>query len=327
MISRRDFTLSLGCATLASPLMQARAQAAYPNKPVKIVIPWPVGGAVDNHSRALSVDLQKKWNQTVIIEARPGGNGIIGAEYSARSAPDGYTIYNGNDSSICMLPFLYKTLSYDPIKDFEPVVCMMAGVSTALVAASLPIKSFKELIDYAKANPGKINYGSFGIGSKTHVDTEALSLLTGIKMTHIPYKGIADVNAAMAAGELHFALGIASAVMPNIQKGLIRPIFVAGEQRTPVLPDVPTIKEAGGPDFVSRSWFGLFFPAKTPAAIVDKVANDVAEISESAAFKERYVLGFGLDPLVLKPAAFRELIQKDTAFYRDALAKLNLKLE
>jgi tripartite-type tricarboxylate transporter receptor subunit TctC len=159
------------------------------------------------------------------------------------------------------------------------------------------------------------------------VDTEALSALTGIKMTHVPYKGIADVNAAMAAGELHFALGIASAVMPNIQKGLIRPIFIAGEQRTPVLPEVPTIKEAGGPDFVSRAWFGLFFPAKTPVAIIDKVANDVAEISESAAFKERYVLGFGLEPLVLKPQAFRELIQKDTAFYRDAAAKLNLTLE
>lgn len=317
---------TLSALVLLLAPMLAAAQG-YPAKTVRIIVPSPAGGLNDGLSRALAQEMTKVWGQQVIVENRPGANQIIAAETLARSAPDGYNILVTDKASIVLNPLLRAKLPYDPVKDFAPVMAL-AHVSNVLIgSAGLPAKSLQELVAMAKAKPGEINYGSFGLGSTSHLDTEAFSGRAGIKMNHIPYKGVADVVQAVVSGQVHIALAGMPVVPPLLREGRIKALAIGNPQRSPLLPEVPTFAEAGFPDFASQSWFGMFVRAGTPRAIIDKIAADVGRVIAVKDFSDKFVTGVGLDLLNQGPEQFSRVIDADRARYAAYVKTVNIKLD
>lgn len=311
---------------LAAAACAASAQN-FPVKPVRIIVPFTAGGLTDVLARGLAQELGKAWGQTVLVENRPGANTIIAAELTAKSAPDGYTMLMANDPTLSSNQYLYSKLPYDPVKDFAPVVSLVAVPSILVANPSLPASTFRDLVALAKRKPGEITYGTFGPGSKTHIDTEGFSALAGIKLTHVPYKGIADVVPALIAGHIHIALAGVQPVLSHVRAGRLRAIAMADSKRSPVLPDVPTFAEAGLANFESRSWFGLVVPAATPRPIIDRIASAVSAVAAGSEFREKFVTGVGLEPLVMMPDQFAEFLRRDRAIYATRVKNINVKLD
>ena len=312
---------------LLALLADSVAAQIYPARPVRIIVPFPAGGLTDVLARGLAQELTKSWTQQVIVENRPGANTIIAAELTAKSAPDGYTLLMANDPTLSSNQYLYTKLPYDPVRDFAPVINMVAVPSVLVARPSLPAGSLRELIALAKRKPGEITYGTFGPGSKTHIDTEGFSALAGVRFNHVPYKGIAEVVPAVMAGQIDIALSGVSPVLPHIRSGKLKAIAMAVLKRSPVLPDVPTFAEAGIPNFESRSWFGLVVPVATPRPIIDRIAGDVSRILALNEFREKFVTGVGLELHVLMPDAFAEFLKAYRATYAIRVKNINVKLD
>lgn len=312
---------------LLSLLADSATAQIFPARPVRIIVPFTAGGLTDVLARGLAQELTKIWSQQVIVENRPGANTIIAAELTAKSAPDGYTLLMANDPTLSSNQYLYTRLPYDPVRDFAPVINMVAVPSVLVASPSLPAGSLQELIALAKRKPGEITYGTFGPGSKTHIDTEGFSALAGVRFNHVPYKGIAEVVPAVMAGQIDIALAGVSPVLPHIRSGKLKAIAMAARQRSPVLPDVPTFAEAGIPNFESRSWFGLVVPAATPRTIIDRIASDVSRILALNEFREKFVTGVGLELHVLMPDPFAEFLKADRATYAIRVKNINVKLD
>lgn len=316
----------LSALALAFAAGTAFAQA-YPSKPVHMIIPFPAGGLTDVIARGLAQELTKVWGQPVLVENRPGANTIIAAEVTAKAPPDGYTMLMANDPTLSSNQYLYSKLPYDPVKDFAPVINII-GVPSVLVAhPSFPANTLPELIALAKQRPGTITYGTFGPGSKTHIDTEGFSQIAGIKLLHVPYKGIAEVLPAVLAGQINLALSGVSPALPLIRSGKLKAIAHGGAQRSSALPNVPTFAEAGTPNFESRSWFGLVVPAATPRPIIDHIANDVNRIVTNKQFDDKFITGVGLEPFVLMPDQFAEFLKTDRAIYEARVKSVGVKLD
>lgn len=327
MLRILKYVLAVSCSALCLLAAGGALAQAYPVKPVRIIVPFPAGGLADVLTRGLGQELTKIWGQQVIAENRPGANTIIGAEATARAPADGYTLLMANDPTLSSNQYLYNKLPYDPVKDLEPVVNIV-GVSSVLVAnPAFPANSLQELIALAKQKPGAITYGSFGPGSKTHIDTVGFSVIAGIKLQHVPYKGIADVLPAVMAGQIDFALSGVQPTLAHIRAGKLKPIAMAAPQRSPVLPNVPTFAEAGMPDFESRSWFGLVAPRGTPRPVIDRIAADVARIAATKEFQDKFVAGVGLEPWVMMPDEFAEFLKKDRAVYAERIKHIGVKLD
>ena len=299
----------------------------YPSKPVRIIVPFPAGGLADVLTRGLAQELSRVWGQQVISENRPGANTIIAAEVTAKSAPDGYTMLMANDPTLSSNQHLYRKLPYDPVKDFAPVVNLIAVPSVLVANSSFPANTLQELIALAKQKPGEITYGTFGPGSKTHIDTEGYSALVGIKLNHVPYKGIAEVVPALLAGQINIALAGVQPVLVHLRSGKLKAIAMATLRRSPVLPDVPTFSEAGIPNFESRSWFGLVVPVGTPRPIIDRIAADAARIASSKLFQDKFVTGVGMEPLVLMPDQYAEMLKADREIYAVRMKNIDVKLD
>ena len=299
----------------------------FPAKPVKIVIPFPAGGLTDVLGRGLGQELTKMWDKPVIIENRPGANTIIAAEYVAKQPADGYTLLMANDPTLSSNQFLYSKLPYDPVKDFAPVVNLVTTTTVLIATTSLAANNLPELIELAKKKPGELTYGTFGLGSATHLDTEAFASTAGIKLTHIPYKGIADVIPAVISGQIHMALSGMPPALPHIRSGKLKAIAFAGAQRSKLLPNVPTFAEAGIRDYEARSWFGLVAPAGTPRAAIDKIAADVTKVLGQPDFREKFVTGVGLEPLVQGPEEYAQFLRKDREKYAQRVKNANVKLD
>src|SRR5215831_13463859 len=249
----------------------AQAQS-WPARPVKLIVPFPPGGSTDILARALGHGLSSELAQAVIIDNRPGAGGSIGAEAAAKSAPDGYTIMMGHLGTLAVNPGIYKHLPYDPLKSFAPV-CLMAIVPSVLVVnPSLPVHSVAELIAYAKKYPGKLSYGSAGMGSTSHLTTEYFKLAAGIDVLHVPYKGVGPMLTDLVSGQLSMGLNGAPAVMPHVTAGRLRALGVSSLRRLPSLPQVPTIDEAGAEaglrGFEANGWYGIVAPAGTAPPIL-----------------------------------------------------------
>ena len=316
----------LSALALAFAAGAAFAQA-YPSKPVHMLVPFPAGGLTDVIARGLAQELTKVWGQQVIVENRPGANTIIGAEVTAKAPPDGYTMLMANDPTLSSNQYLYTKLPYDPVKDFAPVINII-GVPSVLVAhPSFPANTLPELIALAKQKPGAITYGTFGPGSKTHIDTEGFSQTAGIKLLHVPYKGIAEVLPAVLAGQIDVALSGVSPALPLLRSGKLKAIAHAGAQRSSALPNVPTFAEAGTPNFESRSWFGLVVPAATPRPIIDRIAIDVNRIVTNKQFDDKFITGVGLEPFILMPNQFAEFLKTDRATYAARVKAVGVKLD
>ena len=269
----------------ASAALAAHAQ--YPNKPIKMVVPFPAGGTTDIMARAVAADLQKAFGQPVVVENKAGAGGNIGSDSVAKSPPDGYTLLMGTVGTHAINVALYPKMPYDAVKDFVPI-SLVAGVPNVLVAApGFPVNSVKDLIDMAKKSPDKTTFASSGNGTSIHLSGELFKQLAGVQMTHIPYKGSSAALPDVMSGQVNVMFDNAPSVMPQIKGGKLKAIAVTSGTRSPALPNVPTIAEAGLPGFEATSWFGVLAPAGTPKDIVDKLSQTIARAVQSAEFKER----------------------------------------
>ena len=247
------------------------AAANYPNRPIKLIVPFAAGGPTDLIARIMANAMEKDLKQVIVVENKPGGGSNIGTEIVARAKPDGYTLLLGTIANTTNMS-IYQNLNYDTERDFVHITQFMSSPSVLVVNPSLPIKNLKELIAYAKANPGKLSYATSGAGGSTHFAAEMLRLRTGIDILHVPYKGAAPALNDVLGGNVAMGFMTTAGALPSIAAGRLRPIAVAGANRLPQLPDVPTMAEAGVPDFEVSSWNGLFAPAGTPPAIVAKLS-------------------------------------------------------
>ena len=303
--------LALLFAFLAALPAWAQDAASYPSKPIRIVVPFPPGGATDLITRKIGEKLTQKWGQPVVVENKPGANTIIGTEAVGKAEPDGYTILMTAPSGLVQLPPLYPKLPYDPEKDFTPLT-QIAEVATALlVPAELPVKSVKELAEYLRAHPGKTSFASFGLASTQHIYGEAFKRAAKADATHVPYKGDAPAMTDVVAGRVQYMFNNPVSAMTFAKQGRVRILAVTGEHRLPGMAEVPTMAEAGYPGFEVVGWFSFFVHSKTPRAIVEKLNAELSaiirtpEMSEFLRERGTIPTGIGLDEFARKGATER----------------------
>jgi tripartite-type tricarboxylate transporter receptor subunit TctC len=313
-------------ATLACALVTTGFAQQYPNKTVKIVVPYPPGGFNDTLARISSDKLSKIWNQSVVVENKPGGNTTIGNSYVAKSPADGYTILI-TPLPFSALPGLYgNKLPYDALKDFQALVWAGSTQNALVTRKGLNIKSAKELVEYARANPGKLNYGSTGSGSSNHLSMELLMNMTGVKLTHVPYKGSAPAVAALMAGEIDVLFDNVPNVIQQVRAGTVMAIGVSGVKRTALLPDTPTVAESGIPGFEVNVWFGMQVPAATPPAIVKQVNAELVKIFREPDVTKRFN-DQGVEVVASTPEEFAKLIQSEVAKWSKLIKEANIRIE
>ena len=325
--TRTPLTRALGALVALGGLLAAGATlaAGYPDKPITVINPWTSGGPADTVARPVLQKLSERLGQPIIMENKSGANGVIGCAFVARAAPDGYTLLFSHVGPITISPAVQKDMPYDSVRDFKPITQIVSAPTVLLVRPSLPIHNLKELVDYARANPGKLSYGSVGPGSTTHLAGEILSTMANIKLLHVPYKGAAPVVNDMLGGSIDMSfLNIAGAIS-YVKSGQLRAIGVTTLKRSPLLPDLPTISEAY-PGFEVNSWYGLMAPAKTPDDIVDMLQKQVAEIIRSPDIVELFSRN-GLTPEGTTPVQYAEQIKTDLARWRNVVQTSGLVIE
>jgi tripartite-type tricarboxylate transporter receptor subunit TctC len=303
------FGLALGVAACA-----AHAQPAYPVKPVRFIVPFPAGGPLDIVARVLAQDLNRSWGQPVLVDNRPGAGGNIGADVAAKAAPDGYTILMGAVSTHAINVWLYATLPYDPIKDFAPVTLVTSVPNVLIVHPSVPAQNVRQLIALAKGRPGQLNFASGSTGSAGHLAGELFKKMAGIEMVHIPYKGAAPAVTDLLAGHVSLMFDNMASALPNIKAGRVRALAVTTLRRSPFLPDVPTISEAGLRGFDIGTWFGIFAPAGTPRDVVSRLNGELVRILKTPATKERLAT-MGAEPMPDTPEAFAAFVKSEMNKY------------
>jgi tripartite-type tricarboxylate transporter receptor subunit TctC len=291
------------------------AADTYPTKPIRIIITVAPGGGADITARAVGQKLTEAWGQQVVVDNRPGGNGNVGMSIAAASVPDGYTIVEGTIGPVAVNTSLYSKLPFDPVKDFVPVARAVSALNVLVVHPSLPVKSVKEMIAYAKANPGKLNYGSSGVGFADHLAAELFSTLAGVKMTHVPYKGGAPAMTDLLGGQIQLIFATMSTALPGIKANRIRPLGITFAKRVEEFPDIPTIAEAGVPGFAVDNWYGFQAPRGAPAPIVTKLHAEINRALGMADVKER-LAGLGIFPFTLPtPEAYGQYIKSEIVKY------------
>jgi tripartite-type tricarboxylate transporter receptor subunit TctC len=323
MIQRRSLLVLLGASSLPG---FAFAQGAFPDKPVKLVVPYPPGQGADMFGRMIAERLSAKWGQQVFVDNKGGGGGVPGT-LSLKMAPaDGYTMLVGGSQAITVNPNLYSRMPYDPEKDFVAVSGLYIAPLVLVVNPASGISSLAQLVDAARKRPGELSYASAGTGTSQHMTAELFMHLANIKMVHIPYRGSGPAMTDLLGGQIHIMLdGLASA-MPHIQSGKIRPLGVTTAQRTPQLPEVPTIAEQGYPGFLGIGWAGLFVPAGTPSEIVAKISTDVGAILNEPDLKKK-ILERGAIPDPSTPKQTAEFVRTDTAKWGEVARAANVKVE
>jgi tripartite-type tricarboxylate transporter receptor subunit TctC len=272
MLTRRQFAQAAGATLLAPPAFAqaAFAQAPWPSRPIHILVGYPAGGGVDLIARLLAEPMKATLGQTVIVENRPGATGSLAAKILVGTAPDGYTIMLGNASSLAVMPAITHYRDYDSTKSFAPIAKLTEGYEVLVVAPGGP-KTVRDLIAEARANPGKLNFGSAGFGNLTHLTGELLKLRTGIDIVHVPYKGAPEAQTALMGGQIHMMFGEVAGLLPTVRDGKLRALGVASEGRNKLAPELPTLIEEGLPDFVALTFTGIVAPAATPPAIVARL--------------------------------------------------------
>jgi tripartite-type tricarboxylate transporter receptor subunit TctC len=309
---------------LAAGVPAAFAQSAYPSKTIQMIVPLAAASAVDNAARIVAQRMSQNMGQSIVIENQPGAAGLIGAERVAKAAPDGYTIGGFNDSIMTMLPNLHATMPWDILKDFEPI-SLVATVEWGLVVNNdAPYKTAADLIAAAKANPGKINYGSGGNGSPQHVAMEVFARTAGISLTHVPYKGATQAALDVATGQVTVGFQGLSTVTSLVRGGKLRLLAVTTRSRLPQFPDVPTMSESGLPGFEFNSWFTLMAPARTPKPIVARLNEEVLKALADPDVRER-LTAQGLTPRGASPEELGTETRAQLAKYARVMKEANIK--
>ena len=314
------FVLLLGLApsSLAATL-------EYPNKPVRVVVVYPPGGGIDILARAIGQKLTDVWGQPIIVDNRPGAGTTIGAAIAAKAPPDGYTLLM-TDVSFAITPSLYAKLPYDPVKELAPISLLNLVTDILVVHPSLPVTSVKELIAYAKANPGKILYASAGNGTLNHLAPEMLKAMAGIDMVHVPYKGALAALADVISGREQLYIGAMVSTVPQVKSGRLRALAITGKKRSDVLPNLPTMAESGLPDYDVSAWYGLLAPAGTPRTIVDKVNREVGKALQAADIRQR-LAAEGSEPVGSSPEEFQAFLKAETTKWAKAVKSAGAKVD
>ena len=318
------------CATAAVFLLAGAAAGplgaqTYPNRPVRLILPFPPGGATDILGRIVGQKYAERLGQPFVPENRPGAGGNIGLELTAHAKPDGYTIVLSSPA-VTISPGLYKKLNYDPVKDLAPITRVLQGHYVLLVRPSLPVKSLRELVEYAKARPGKLNFGSGGVGTSNHLASELFKSLARVNITHVPYKGVNQAMLAMMGNEIDMVVIGIPAALQQIQAGKVRPLAVLSEERVPAIPTVPTAGEAGMENFEVTAWYGLLAPAGTPADIVNRLNAEWLKIAALPDTKEKMEKA-GVDPLSSTPEKFAEFVKAETARWGKVIRESNVTID
>ncbi len=297
-------------ALLACIAAGAAAQA-YPTRPVRFILPTAPGGAADLTARVIAEKLTESMGQSVYVDSKPGAGGNIGVDLAAKSPPDGYTMVLGTIGPIAINVSLYDKLPYKPATDLVPVTQAVNTLNVLVVSPSLPVNNVKELIEYAKANPGKLNFASTGPGQTDHLAGELFNTMAGTRMVHVPYKGGPAAMQDLLAGNVQVMFATVSTAIGQIKAGKVRPIAMTGSSRTSLLPDVPTISESGLPGYVVNNWYGVFVPAGTPPEIVDRLNVEINKALEAPDAKKR-LLDAGIEAAPGKSADFRAYVDAET---------------
>ncbi len=325
MNTRRQFTQGTAAIALSGLFISAQAQE-FPNKPVRIVVPYTPGGFNDTLARTISQKLGPEWKQSVVVENRPGGNTLIGNTAVVQSAPDGHTLLI-TPLPFSVLPSLYGAkMPYDAVKDFAPVIHAASTQNVLVVRQGFPAKDVRELIENARKNPGKINYATPGSGSSNHLSMELFKSMTKTFLVHIPYKGSAPAVAGLLAGETDVMFDNIPNVITQIKAGKLTAIGVTGSTRAPLLPDVPTVAEAGVPGYEVNVWFGVQAPAGTPAAVVTKLNQSIAGMLRDPEVVQRF-RGQGVEVVAGTPEQFGQLIQKEIVKWAAVVKSAGIKID
>ncbi|HEY2628291.1 MAG TPA: tripartite tricarboxylate transporter substrate binding protein [Usitatibacter sp.] len=314
---------SLLLAASALSISPAQAQD-YPSRSIRLVVPYSPGGANDTVARILAQKLTDSLGQNVVVDNRPGASGMIAGEFVSKAPPDGYTIMV-DLSSITLNPALYPNITYDVRTDLSPIMRAVNVLHIFLVNSALPVRNMKELIAYAKANPGKLNYCSPGTGGPQHVDVEQLKRLTGIDVVHVPYKGGAPALQAIVANDVQFGFFAVSTSLPQIRAGKLRPIAVSGDKRLDLFPDVPTFAEQGFSG-ITTPWLGVFAPGKTPAPIIKRLQAELAKALTSPDVREKLAVQ-GLEASPSTTAEFVKQVNDEIATYGKVIRESGIKVE
>lgn len=324
MKSRTFFLSLLAVAALAN--LPVHAQSPYPNRPVKLIIPFPPGGSTDLIGRALAQQLSDLWGKQMVVDNRPGAGGSIGADFVAKSPADGYTLLLGHTGTMSVNPSLYPKLSYDPVKSFAPISLVTILPLVFVANAKIEPKTVAELIAYAHANPGKLNYGSAGNGSANHLAMEYFKTLTKTDIVHVPYKGTGPAVTDLLSNQISLTMVGAATVLPHIQSGRLKVLAVASAKRLEVLPDAPTFTEADVRDYDPSPWFGILAPAGTPPEVVAKLNADIVKVMAS----EQSRKALASEGAVIKtntPQQFADLIKTDIGRWSKVIKDTGMKIE
>ena len=321
-------TAAIVCAAALLAPAAAWAQAAsYPDRPIRMVMPYPPGGNTDILARTIGQRMTESWGKSIVVDARGGGNGIIATEIVANAAPDGYTVFIGSTREMSVNPILTPKISYNVERDFAPVT--QGTITPILVAAhpTFPAKTVKEVIEYAKANPGVLSYGTPGIGTSMHLSGELLNMLAGVKTVHVAYKGGGPAALAVLSGqEVKFGyLGMGPAI-PHVKAGRLRPLAITISKRSSLLPDVPTMMELGYKDFDTSIWFAFFVPAKTPKAIIAKLNAELVRILRSKDTND-FLLSTGVEVAPGTPEELARIVREDAVRYGKIIKAANIQPE
>ena len=314
---------SLAFIALSAP--QAHAQA-YPSKTIRFVVPYPAGGPLDTVARLLGAKVGESVGQPVVVENKPGAGGNIGADIVAKSPADGYTILMGAVATHAINPSLYKSIPYDPIKDFAPVTQVASTPNVLVVNPGVPAKDVRELIAYAKANPGKLSFGSGSIGSAGHLAGELFKATAGVDMVHVPYKGAAPAMQDLIGGRIQLMFDNLASSLGQVKAGKVRALAVTTAKRSPLAPDLPTIAETGVPGFDISTWFGIFAPAGTPKPALDRLHAEFAKALAAADVRDR-MTSMGAEPVGNTPDEFAAFVRSEGEKYSKVIRASGAKVD
>lgn len=332
-MSRRCLSLTLAClaslACVAAP--PASAQGTYPSRPIRFIVPLPPGGAIDVFVRGVGRELEARLGQNILVENRAGGNTILAANACKSATPDGYTFCLLTRSTVSVNPEIYRKLSYDPLKDFAPVTNGFFGAQIVIMNKNVPVNSLAELVAYSKQHPDKLNFASMGLGGDTHLIMEWLKHATGAQIAHVPYKGFPEAMTSFKGNDVQLiALLVGNPDLARqVRDGEVKGLVLLGSKRSSLVPDVPTINEAGlsADEHIFNPWFGFFAPKGTPAAVVEKMSDEINAIMANPEFRQRYLTANAFVPAGSRPDAFAKFLLSDRKSAAELVSMSGVKLD